>query len=108
MLWVDVLAKSDPSFPQHAAGGKEVAINTCLPEDQKLMAWLWNGEGMPILKGENAVVTRLENPSEVLLHCIGLVSAGDGTGGRLSDGIVRKLKMLHDNWHGAEVSISAV
>jgi hypothetical protein len=105
VLWVDVLAKSDPSFPQQTAEGAIVVINESAPEDAALMDWLWKGEGIPVIRGKDGAVTRLEAPETVLGVCIGFVGGAEkgreGTGGRLADGIARKLKMLRGNWHGA-------
>ena len=72
------------------------------------MAWLWKGEGLPVLCGRGGGVTALVRAEEVLEACIGFVGgaeAGNGKGngiggGRLADGVVRKLRALKGNWHG--------
>lgn len=105
VLWFDVLAKSDPSFPQQMAWGPTVVINESTPDDTVLMDWLWKGGSVPVLRDRDGRVCRLQSPDVVLEACIGFVGGvdegGNGTGGRLADGIARKLRMLKGNWHGS-------
>lgn len=103
VLWFDVLAMSDPNFPPPMAQGPIVVINESVADDAALMGWLWKGVGVPVLRGRNGRMCRLQAPEVVLEVCIGFVGGvderGNGTGGRLADGIVRKLRMLKGNWH---------
>jgi hypothetical protein len=98
ILWVDVLAKSDPNFPPQTASGPAVAINEAEPEAREVVSWLWGGEGVPVLKGRDGAVVKLRVPAEVLRFCAGLVR--EGPQGRLTDGILRKMRALMERWHG--------
>lgn len=107
VLWIDVLAKSDPAFPQSTQSGSVVTLNELLPDDQRLQAWLYNGEGAPMLMGRDGRAIALTKATEVLDLCIDFVDPGvsggengEGSGKRLAGGIVRKLKVLRENWHG--------
>ncbi|KFY76372.1 hypothetical protein V498_09604 [Pseudogymnoascus sp. VKM F-4517 (FW-2822)] len=105
VLWFDVLAMSDPNFPPPTPQGPIVVINESAADDAALMGWLWKGVGVPVLRCRDDSMCRLQAPEVVLEACIGFVGGedggGSGTGGRLADGIVRKLRMLKGNWHCA-------
>ena len=82
-----------------------MVINESMADDAALMGWLWKGGMVPVLRGRDGSMCKLQAPEVVLEACIGLVSGiddgGNGSGGRLADGIVSKLRMLQGNWHGA-------
>lgn len=105
VLWFDVLAMSDPSFPRPTAEGPIVVINESTADDAALMGWLWKGGMVPVLRSRDGSMCRLQAPEVVLEACIGFVGGvddgGNGTGERLADRIVSKLRMLQGNWHGA-------
>ncbi|KFY13633.1 hypothetical protein V492_03134 [Pseudogymnoascus sp. VKM F-4246] len=103
VVWFDVLAMSDPNFPPPTAQGPIVVINESVADDAALMGWLCKGVGVPVLRGRDGSMCRLQAPEVVLEACIGFVGGMDegqnGTGEGLADGIVRKLRMLQGNWH---------
>ncbi|KFZ12479.1 hypothetical protein V501_04217 [Pseudogymnoascus sp. VKM F-4519 (FW-2642)] len=105
ILWFDVLATSDPSFQLRTAEGPIVVINESMADDAALMCWLLKREGLPVLRGRDGSMCKLQNPEVVLETCIrfvgGMDEGGNQRGGRLADGIVRKLRTLKGNWHGA-------
>ncbi|KAI9734040.1 MAG: hypothetical protein M1818_006978 [Claussenomyces sp. TS43310] len=97
ILWVDRLAKTDPNFPQQPASGPTVLIDDSPPADPILAQWMWTGEGIPVLKRADGRLTKLHVPGVILDHCIALLE--EGPGARMTDGIIRRLRILHGRWH---------
>lgn len=97
---------SDPSFQLPTADGPIVVINERMADDAALMRWLRKIEGLPVLRRRDGSMCKLQDPEVVLEACIGLVGGmdegGNRRGGKLADGIMRKLQTLKGNWHGAK------
>ncbi|KAJ5054546.1 uncharacterized protein L3040_000817 [Drepanopeziza brunnea f. sp. 'multigermtubi'] len=96
VLWVVSLSRVDP--PGQAEKGPMFAIDAVMPDDRAVMAYLWNGEGVPVLSnGDRHVALQ---PDVVLTHCVSLLDQGVAL--RVSDGIKRKLQALSRNWNSPE------
>ncbi|KAK7908251.1 hypothetical protein PG985_015554 [Apiospora marii] len=95
ILWTDSVSRLDPNF-QKRDEGSLVAIDQVTPEDPAVIAYLWNGDGIPVLSRGDGSTTTLDTPTEVLLYAA--KSIDEGVSCRLSDGIKRKLLALGNNW----------
>jgi hypothetical protein len=94
ILWVDSMSRMDQTA-QRMEKGQIFAIDGLTPDHPSVVAYLWSGEGIPVLtKGDRHVM--LHRPDEVLSHCITLLDLGVAL--RVSDGIKRKLQTLSENW----------
>ncbi|KAI2639174.1 hypothetical protein GGS26DRAFT_379565 [Hypomontagnella submonticulosa] len=111
ILWTDGISRLDPNFQKRDESGNPVAIDQVTPEDPALIAYLWNGDGVPVLTNQrDGTTASLEKPGEVLEYAVKTLE--DGISTRLSDGIKRKLVVLGNNWQadvlaGAATSIQA-
>ncbi|OWP00293.1 hypothetical protein B2J93_3704 [Marssonina coronariae] len=98
ILWLEGMARADPgrSPIPRSETGPLLAIDAVMPDDRAAVAYLWNGEGVPVLtspRGEGHVEIRAE---QVLRHCGALLE--QGVASRVSDGIKRKLLELSRTW----------
>ncbi|KAK6841719.1 hypothetical protein PG987_002579 [Apiospora arundinis] len=95
ILWTDSISRLDPNF-QKRDEGSPVSIDQVTPEDPAVIAYLWNGDGIPVLSRGDGSTTTLDKPADVLLYAA--KSIDEGVNCRLSDGIRRKLLALGNNW----------
>lgn len=98
ILWIECLAKTDPSFPQQRSNGPVVAIDAMPADDAILSKWRWHTDGMPVLSRPDGGFTGIENPADVLQHFITYLV--EGSASRMADGVKRKLISLMSAWHG--------
>ncbi|KAI2624893.1 hypothetical protein GGR54DRAFT_540217 [Hypoxylon sp. NC1633] len=96
ILWTDSMSRLDPNFQKRDESGSPVAIDQVTPEDPSVIAYLWNGDGVPVLTQPNGTSASLEKPGDVLEYAVKTLENGVST--RLSDGIRRKLVALGNNW----------
>lgn len=100
VLFADCVSRKDPNFPKCddvMHGNLPVAVDQLTLEDPAAQAYLWQGQGVPVLTrtdGNGSV--DLESPSEVLGHAIKTLEEGAILG--IVDGIKRKLKALGTYW----------
>lgn len=97
ILWVNSISQLDPNFQKREDAGNHVAIDQVTPEDPSVIAYLWSGDGIPVLTRLDGSTASLEKPSEVLSYAV--KSIEEGVSSRLSDGIRRKLTTLGTNWN---------
>lgn len=97
ILWTDSISRLDPNFQKPDDAGGPVAIDRVTPEDPAVIAYLWSGDGVPILSRTDGSVTSLDRPADVLAYAV--KSIEEGVPCRLSDGIKRKLVALGSNWN---------
>ncbi|KAI0134090.1 hypothetical protein BJ170DRAFT_184323 [Xylariales sp. AK1849] len=97
ILWTDSISRLDPNFQKRDDSGSPVAIDQVTPEDPAVIAYLWNGDGVPLLTRSDGITASLDRPPEVLSY--GVKSLEEGVSCRLSDGIKRKLVALGCNWN---------
>lgn len=97
ILWVESLSRVDHGN-QRIENGPMFAIDTVMPDDQSVISYLWNGEGVPVLSNGERHVELC--PGKVLTHCGLLLEQGVAL--RVSDGIKRKLQALSRSW-GSEL-----
>ncbi|KAK7754701.1 hypothetical protein SLS62_003258 [Diatrype stigma] len=106
VLFVDSVSQLDPSFQKQRGGGGDdggsggssctsVSIDRLLPEDPLLKAYVWKGDGIPVLTRPHGIVS-IENPKDVLGYAIKSLEEGGSL--RMADGIRRKLITLGSNW----------
>ncbi|KAK8049345.1 hypothetical protein PG994_011075 [Apiospora phragmitis] len=95
ILWTDSVSRLDPNFQQRDEGNL-VAIDQVTPEDPAVIAYLWNGDGIPVLSRGDGSTTNLDKPADVLLYAAKFIE--ESVSCRLSDGIRRKLLALGSNW----------
>ncbi|KAI0842634.1 hypothetical protein F5Y06DRAFT_131754 [Hypoxylon sp. FL0890] len=106
ILWTDSVSRLDPNFQKRDESGSPVAIDQVTPEDPAVIAYLWNGDGVPILTHQrDGTSASLEKPGEVLEYAVKTLE--DGVSSRLSDGIRRKLIALGNNWQADGLSSAA-
>ncbi|KAI1142604.1 hypothetical protein F5Y05DRAFT_232493 [Hypoxylon sp. FL0543] len=106
ILWTDSVSRLDPNFQKRDESGSPVAIDQVTPEDPAVIAYLWNGEGVPILTHQrDGTSASLEKPGEVLDYAVKTLE--DGVSSRLSDGIRRKLIALASNWQADGLTSAA-
>ncbi|OTB09256.1 hypothetical protein M426DRAFT_260553 [Hypoxylon sp. CI-4A] len=106
ILWTDSVSRLDPNFQKRDESGSPVAIDQVTPEDPAVIAYLWNGDGVPILTHQrDGSGASLEKPHEVLDYAIKTLE--HGVSSRLSDGIRRKLITLSANWQADGLPSSA-
>ncbi|KAH8671182.1 hypothetical protein BX600DRAFT_434305 [Xylariales sp. PMI_506] len=97
ILWTDSISRMDPNFPKRdVAGSNLVAIDNVTPEDPAVIAYLWNGDGVPVLTQADGTTLSLDKPAEVLGYAIQTIK--EGVSSRLSDGVKRKLVTLNSAW----------
>ncbi|KAJ4396515.1 hypothetical protein N0V93_000734 [Gnomoniopsis smithogilvyi] len=112
ILWTDGIGRLDPSFKTSASpvAPQEVsspanssigprgnfAIDQVTPEDPSVIAYLWGGDGTPLLTKADGLLVSLDNPLDVLDMGIKTIDAGVST--RIGGGIRRKLATLAGNW----------
>lgn len=96
ILWTDSMSRLDPSFQKRDDLGPNVHVDQVTPEDPAVIAYLWNGEGVPVLTGTDGSTVGLGLPGDVLEYAVKTLETGVSS--RLSDGIRRKLVALNDNW----------
>ncbi|KAI1850588.1 hypothetical protein JX265_004298 [Neoarthrinium moseri] len=96
ILWTDSISRLDPNFQKRDDSGGPVAIDQVTPEDAAVIAYIWNGDGIPVLTPSESTTANLDQPAEVLRYAVKVIE--DGVSCRLSDGIKRKLAALGSNW----------
>ncbi|ORY65289.1 transcription factor Cmr1 [Pseudomassariella vexata] len=96
ILWTDSVSRLDPNFQKHDSGNP-VAIDQVTPEDPALIAYLWNGDGIPVLTHRDGTTANLEKPNDVLSYAAKFIE--EGISSRLNDGIRRKIVALGNNWN---------
>ncbi|KAL7623347.1 hypothetical protein AAE478_007028 [Parahypoxylon ruwenzoriense] len=97
ILWTDSLSQLDPNFPKRDESGGSIAIDQVTPDDQALIAYMWNSNGVLVLTNRDGSTAGLDKPTEILEYAVKTLE--DGVSSRLSDGIRRKLITLGNNWH---------
>ncbi|SPQ22250.1 763feecf-684d-45ed-b453-ca1c07042ab7 [Thermothielavioides terrestris] len=102
ILWADSVSRVY-SGAQASKGGEAappstapVIIDQVTPEDPAINAFVWNGNGVPMLTRTNGTTVTLDKPADILSYAIQNIEAGFSS--RLSDGIKRKLITLGNNW----------
>lgn len=65
------------------------------------MQYLKDREGLPMFTKRDGAMVTLEQPENVLTHCIEILNAVPTT--RLQEGIKAKLSTLMERWKGWEV-----
>lgn len=121
ILWTDGVGRLDPSFKttsSPAATSKEggtptnnssagsrgnFAIDQVVPEDPAVIAYMWGGDGTPVLTRADGLLVSLDNPLDVLDMGIRTIDAGINT--RIGSGIRRKLATLAGNWTLDSISV---
>jgi hypothetical protein len=98
ILWADSISRAYSNGGENSdhQNGPVFMINGVTPEDPAIKAYTCNLYGIPALMKRDGSFTKLENPDEVLTHCLSLLDEGIPT--RFSDGIRRKLQTLLRNW----------
>ncbi|KAI1462726.1 hypothetical protein F4805DRAFT_7232 [Annulohypoxylon moriforme] len=97
ILWTDSVSRLDPNFQKRDESGPPVAVDQVTPEDPAVIAYLWSGDGVPVLTNRrDGQSASLEKPGDVLDYAVKTLE--DGVSSRLSDGIRRKLVALGTNW----------
>jgi hypothetical protein len=96
-LWTDGISRLDPKFQKPDDSGGPVVIDRVAPEDPAIIAYLWNGDGVPVLTRSDGTTICLAQPAEVLAYAAKCIE--EGVSSRLSDGIRRKLIALAGNWN---------
>lgn len=113
ILWTDGVGRLDPSFktssspsaptkegasPANTPTGPRgsFAIDQATPEDPAVIAYLWGGDGTPVLTRADGLIVSLDNPLDILDMGIKTIDAGVNT--RIGGGIRRKLATLAGNW----------
>ncbi|KAK6951369.1 hypothetical protein Daesc_007903 [Daldinia eschscholtzii] len=113
ILWTDSVSRLDPNFQKRDESGAAVAIDQVTPENPIVIAYLWNGDGVPVLShphGDGSARISLEKPGDVLEYAVKTLEEGIST--RFTDGIRRKLVALSGNWqadglHGGTATVQA-
>ncbi|OTA90480.1 hypothetical protein M434DRAFT_77831 [Hypoxylon sp. CO27-5] len=106
ILWTDSVSRLDPNFQKRDESGSPVAIDQVTPEDPAVIAYLWNGEGVPVLTHHrDGTSASLDKPVDVLAYAVKTLE--DGVSSRLSDGIRRKLLALGSNWQADALTSAA-
>ncbi|KAI1372951.1 hypothetical protein F4677DRAFT_448984 [Hypoxylon crocopeplum] len=105
ILWTDSMSRLDPNFQKRDELGSPVAIDQVTPEDPSVIAYLWSGDGVPVLTQLDGTSASLEKPGEVLEYAVKTLE--HGVSSRLSDGIKRKLITLGNNWQPDGLSSTA-
>ncbi|OTB15066.1 hypothetical protein K445DRAFT_122131 [Daldinia sp. EC12] len=113
ILWTDSVSRLDPNFQKRDESGAAVAIDQVTPENPIVIAYLWNGDGVPVLshpRGDGSARISLEKPGDVLEYAVKTLEEGIST--RFTDGIRRKLVALSGNWqadglHGGTATVQA-
>ncbi|KAI3322441.1 hypothetical protein HD806DRAFT_500039 [Xylariaceae sp. AK1471] len=109
ILWADSVSRLDPSFQRREETGSPVTIDQVPPDDQALTAYIWSGEGIPVLRhrpGSPAV--SLDKPSDVLKYAVKMIEADGGLSSRFGDGIKRKLIALNHSWNVDELRDTSI
>lgn len=112
ILWTDGIGRLDPSFktspspvsskegtsPEKSSTGPlgSFAIDQVTPEDPAAIAYLWGGDGTPVLTRADGLLVGLDNPMDVLDLGIKTIECSVNT--RIGGGIRRKLTTLAGNW----------
>ncbi|KAL1913194.1 hypothetical protein Sste5344_000741 [Sporothrix stenoceras] len=82
-----------------ASAASLVAIDSVTPEDQAVIAYLWDGDGVTaVLTHSDGSHFTLDTPSEIVAYGVKRIDEAVST--RISDGIRRKLLSLASNWSG--------
>ncbi|KAK1749971.1 hypothetical protein QBC47DRAFT_127320 [Echria macrotheca] len=112
ILWAESVSRQDPNFQlsdanresPHGAGANAagaprlVAVDRVPLEDPAMYGYMWQNTGVAVLTrpGDGALVS-LDRPTDVLAYATSNLQ--DGHSSRLSDGIIRKLVKLGENWN---------
>jgi hypothetical protein len=94
IVWMD--SNSRYYAGESLGSGPLLAINSSLPDDPAIKAYLNSSFGVPSFQLPDGSLVNLDKPDEVLRQCISLLD--DGVSTRFSDGIRRKLQTLRKNW----------
>ncbi|KAI8633753.1 hypothetical protein F5Y19DRAFT_462047 [Xylariaceae sp. FL1651] len=106
ILWTDSISRLDPNFQKREEMGSPVAIDRVTPEDPAMYAYLWSGDGVPVLTHRDGSAACLDKPSSVLDYAVKTLE--DGVSSRFGDGIRRKLIALSHNWNFDDPSATGV
>ncbi|KAI1327238.1 hypothetical protein F5Y16DRAFT_200999 [Xylariaceae sp. FL0255] len=96
ILWIDGISRLDPNFQKREEAGVPVLIDQVIPDDPSMLAYLWDGDGLPVLTRQDGSVAGLDKPADTLDYAVRTLE--DGISSRFSDGIRRKLAALRNNW----------
>ncbi|KAI1805183.1 hypothetical protein F4811DRAFT_236598 [Daldinia bambusicola] len=100
ILWTDSVSRLDPNFQKREESGAAVAVDQVTPENATVIAYLWSGDGVPVLShprdAAGAARVSLDKPADVLEYAIKTLE--DGISSRFTDGIRRKLITMSENW----------
>ncbi|EFX03282.1 transcription factor cmr1 [Grosmannia clavigera kw1407] len=82
----------------HSSSASLVAIDQVTPEDQAVITYLWQGDGIAVLTRLDGTHFTLDKPTEILTYGVRRIEETRNT--RIGDGIRRKLMTLATNWAG--------
>ena len=74
----------------------EFTVDTVLAGDEAMTRYIKSGKGTPMLTRRDNVKVPMDEPNNILQHCIEVLE--DDSSMRLADGIKRKLKVFQDAW----------
>lgn len=77
-------------------GDKPFAIDVLGPDHPSIEQYLRYKEGVPMLSKRDSILVRMNNPNNVLQHCISILE--DDLSMRATEGIMGKLQSLLDRW----------
>ncbi|KAI5857313.1 hypothetical protein GGS23DRAFT_588108 [Durotheca rogersii] len=97
ILWAHGVSWLNPGLAEGDVSRGPVAIDRVTPEDRSVIAYLWEGQGVPLLTRRDGTHVGLSQSSEILQYAIQMIEEGNGS--RLGDGIRRKLLSLHARWY---------
>lgn len=97
ILWAHSLLPPDPNVPPGLDSQSPVVIDHVTLGSPDLYAYMWANTGIPVLSGPNGSTMRIDKPLDVLNYAINLIREGVST--RFSDGLIRKLIALNQNWN---------
>ncbi|TGO11936.1 hypothetical protein BTUL_0098g00400 [Botrytis tulipae] len=95
ILWLESVSHID-TYTRKCDKGSIFPIDAVAPDHPSVKAYLWNGEGIPVLSKADGYV-ELHRPNDVMSHCISLLEFGVTL--PVSDGIRRKLLAFSKNWN---------
>lgn len=96
ILWIESLRKSQ-DISLHGRMGPLRPVDSLFPNQHHGAGHSWGADEVLVLSKSNGTHTFLDNPKEVLEHCVEILD--DPCAAGIANGIRRKLETLARNWH---------
>ncbi|KAI9776536.1 MAG: hypothetical protein M1839_009517 [Geoglossum umbratile] len=109
ILWTGGMMLQNEFIPQggvtmYTDAGTTLSIDNLPMEHPSIAQYLRARDSVPMLTKRDGTLISLDNPHNVLLHCIEIMEEGVPT--RFSEGIRNKLQRLFDSWSNNQISSS--